>query len=65
MARLYAYVNSDSAKNQKTLGGSEMIEVNINWGSAGNSQKAGRICVVWDKGTDKPKVYLQDFTEDK
>ena len=45
----------------KTKQGHEYLEVIINYGSKGNSVKAGRIAVTWNKDAEEPEVHFQKY----
>lgn len=64
MSRLYGWLLSDTNKRAKTITGDESIEAIIHWGSSSNSKRAIRICVLWEKDSDIPTVYVNnDFAE--
>lgn len=56
MTRLYLKMSSDTAKTIKTMTGHQEIEINLFWGSAGNSKRAGKINLDWPKGRDSPTL---------
>ncbi len=57
MSRMYGTLTGDSVK-ERTLGGSESMEAQINWGSRDNSRKAVNVLVTWGNGEDAPTVYV-------
>jgi hypothetical protein len=57
MSRLYIEHTSDMGKGAAHRA-SERATASISWGSRDNSKLAAMIEVIWEKGKDKPEVFI-------
>lgn len=58
MARLWIETKSDIGKGTGK-GASQHATAEIKWASAGDSKRAAKLHVIWEKGSDSPKVRIE------
>lgn len=56
MSRLYAWINSDTRKTERTTRGNDGIKLRIRYGNKKNSKPALGVIVAYMKDMETPKI---------